>query len=484
MSSDKRDFTNFKDFPGEINLSTNNYEFPTLYVSSSTGKIRQWSIYIRLIKKSSKKANLTKEQNWNLLEEDQVNIKSNYLNDNGNFPEGLLAQVWTESGQIDGKISRCAPTYTDIKNKGKKNERHVFHQALVLARGKYLKKLQEGSLPIKEFKELNSNNDKTKKTVLSSKNIMYFPMLAKNFSDFENKINYPIYIQPKLDGLRCIIYLNPGKKDINNTNYTDVIMYTRQKKEYPHNSSNDNIRRALYPILHANYDVDEQESLYLDGEIYKHGKSLQDINSESRTSDIKYKKSKGTDEYHLYDMFFPSYTDEPFSERIEFLKDLYHNLTQNEKIYIKLVPTHLVKTRKMNDEIYKKYISKGYEGIMIRNIGGPYAKSAINKSSSIRSKNLLKRKEIFEEEFEIVGFTEGSMGKDVGAVIWICSTADGKTFHVTPNMSYDERYKIYKDCKKNFINKYQGRMLKVEFRGVSDDNKPQQAKGLIIRDIM
>jgi ATP-dependent DNA ligase len=474
MASDKREFVNFKSFPGEIDVDRKLYVFPTLYVKSATGKVRQWTAYIRLIKKASKKASATKEQNWNLMEEDEVMIKPEYLNDDANLPEGTLAQLWTESGQIDGKISRCAPTYTDVKNKGKKNERNVFHQALVTTRGKYLKKLQEGSAPLKEFKEL----DRSKLAGLDKK---YFPMLAKNYKDFVDKVKYPVYIQPKLDGLRCITYLDWPKRG--HPKYTDVIMYSRQKKEYPANPSNDNIRKALLPALEANYDHELKESLYLDGEIYKHGKSLQSINSESRTAEPMESKvgNANSDEYHMYDMFFPSYEDEPFSERTEFLRELYGVLSSE---YIKLVTTHVVSSKMDNDKLYHKYISGGYEGIIIRSPGGKYAKSPIAKTAMLRSKDLLKRKEVYAEEFEVVGFAQGSMGKDVGALIWVCTTSAGKRFNVTPNVTYAERYRLYKDCMKNFADKYQGKLMTVEFRGWSDDKIPQHAKATGFRDIV
>lgn len=473
MASDKREFVNFRDFQGFINIDTGYYEFPVLYSSSSTGKTRQWAVYVRLIKKASKNQEATKEQNWNLMEENQILIKDVYLDDDSKLPDGILAQVWTEAGQVGGKISRSAPTYTDIKNKGKKNERNVFHQALVVARGKYLKKSQEGYKKFEEYEQLNSFTKK------ENKGVMYFPMLARIFSDFENKIEYPVYVQPKLDGVRCIAYLRPPNvKTKKGATWRDVILYSRQKKEYPNNNSNDMIRRALYPTLYANFDDDLQESLYLDGEIYKHGKSLQKINSESRTTESK----TATDEYHIYDMFYPSFETEGFDERNAFLNELYDNLNKQEKQNIKLVKTHLVKTRDACDKVYNEYITKGYEGIMIRTTRGPYAKSAINKSSALRSKDLLKRKEIFTEEFEVVGFTGGVMGKDVGALIWVCKTTNGQNFNVTPNATYEERYKLYKDCIKNFQNKYANRMMIIEFRGLSEDKVPQHAKAIWFRD--
>ncbi len=461
MSAATRDFTNFKSFPGKINEGTDNYEFPTLYKIADTGKNRQWTIYVRLIKEASKKAAETKKQNWNLLAEDQIPIKKEYLRDDIDFPEGILAQLWTESGFTGMKISRSAPLYAEVKNRGKKNERNVFHQALVMARAKYLKKIEDGS-------------SKNSEEISGIKETKYFPMLAKNYKDIK-KIEYPVYIQPKLDGLRCLAYLDKNPDEHKNITSDDVILYSRQKKEYPTNASNKAIRVALLPVL-IKYYIDG-ESLYLDGELYKHGKSLQNLSSVTRGSD-----SKECGEYHIYDMFYPSYNNkDSFEKRTNILKNVYNSLQDEHKKIIKYVPTHYVRSRDDEDKLYREFLNKGYEGIMIRSPEGAYAKSATKKSSSLRSKNLLKRKEVLDGEYEVVGYTGGS-GKDSEAVVWICSTPTGKTFNVVPNITYEERYRVYKDCEKNFERKYKNRMLLIEYRSLTDSGVPSHARGIDFRD--
>jgi ATP-dependent DNA ligase len=475
MSADKRKMEDYKEFDGQINENTFNYEFPTLYVLSDKNQLRKWNIYVRLIKTSSKKPVKTKTQNWNLLLEDQVPIKKEYLENTFKLPDGLVAQIWTESGIIDMKISRYPPTYTTIKNKGKKNERSSFQQALITARGKYLKKKQEGfNTNIPNKLENNGTKSKNKQNIITDKK--YFPMLAKNYKDVKI-IEYPVYVQPKLDGLRCLVYLykNPDK----HPSYKDIVLYTRQKKEYPENNITIEIKKSVFELLKNNYDKLNNESLYLDGELYKHGVSLQNLNSFTRNSDLE---SKETGEYHIYDIFYPSYTDEPFSYRTEFLKTQYNKYVSKDfKKVVKLVPTHYVKTKKESDNLYKCYLDKNYEGTMIRIPGGKYCKSNIKKSSSLRSKNLLKRKEVYDGEFEVINFTQGSKGKDIGACIWICITKDNLQFNVVPNLSYKERYDLYKDCLKNFVDKYKNRMLTIEYRSLTDDGIPSHARGILFR---
>jgi DNA ligase-1 len=180
-------------------------------------------------------------------------------------------------------------------------------------------------------------------------------------------------------------------------------------------------------------------------------------------------------------MFYPSYTNETFEKRKDLLKQICEQMSDEQKKVIKFVPTHFVKTQKENDKLYRKYLDKKYEGVMIRNPEGPYAKSAVKKSSALRSKDLLKRKEVYDGEYEVVDFTSGKMGKDVDALIWICQTPTGDKFNVVPNLSYKERYSLYKDCQRNFVAKYKNRMITVEYRSFSDDGIPNHAKAVDFR---
>ena len=461
MSADKRSFTNFKDFPGKIIDGV--YEFPTLYKSTDNGKMRQWKILVRLIKESSKKPNETKSINWNIMSEDPIPIKEDYLDDEYPLPDGTIAQYWTENGIIGMKTTISAAKYPESKNIGKKNERNSFHSALIEARAKFLQKQNEGS-----------TEDKNAKDITYEK---LYPMSAKNYKDFKNKIKYPIYVQPKLDGLRCIIYLDNVKPPT----YKDVIMYSRQRKIYPSNISNDNIRKSLLKLLVNNYNHKTRESIYLDGELYKHRYSLQSINSAVRSSDSK----SNIDEYHIFDIFYPSYKNETFEQRYETMRNIYDTLSSDEKKYVRLVPTHYVSTQKECDSLYNKYLEDDYEGIMIRNPAGIYLKSSTKKSEQLRSSDLLKRKEIFTDEFEVVGFACGE-GKEYEAVKWILQTPNGDKFTSTPNQPLSERYKIYKECIKNnnqgFDKKYKNRMMTIEYRSFSDDGIPLQAKSIGFRD--
>ena len=57
-------------------------------------------------------------------------------------------------------------------------------------------------------------------------------------------------------------------------------------------------------------------------------------------------------------------------------------------------------------------------------------------------------------------------------------------FNVTPNLPINERYKIYKECKEKFNEKYKDRMLTVQYRGFSKYGVPLQAKAIEFRDFI
>lgn len=468
MTSDKRKFDNFKSFSGKINKDTDMYEFPTLYTTDKSKNKREWSIFVRLIKSSSKKS--FKNVNWALTGEVQVSIKSEYLDD-AEIPSGIISEVWTESGITNKEITRSAPTYPTEKNIGRSNYRNYFKQALILARGKYLKKIDEGGIVYSDVgKEISTIHAK------------YFPMLAKNYKDYIKKHNlvWPIFVQPKLDGIRCISYLHLREKTLDDATTENIIMYTRKKKDYPNNDFNNSIKKQLLPILKKYYGKYAQgESIYLDGELYSHGMKLQKINHFMRTEDLKSDSADDQVQYWIYDIFSPS-KKLIFKERANILKSLKANFGSLKNI--RMTETLEIENQDTLDKQYSKYIVNNYEGMMIRSANGIYSTSA-KGSTGLRSQDLLKRKEVFSDEYEVVGWTQGTAGKETGAIIWICQTKDKKKFNVTPNEDYKERYKIYKECQNDFINKYANRLLTVEYRGKSEDNIPQHAKGIMFRDI-
>ncbi len=96
----------------------------------------------------------------------------------------------TISGQTDGKKIVNEWTICYGKNVGRANATTDKEQAMLEAVAKRTKKLESGYF--ENIKHINKQQ--------------YFePMLASKWEDSKDKIQYPIFSQPKLDGIRCIV---------------------------------------------------------------------------------------------------------------------------------------------------------------------------------------------------------------------------------------------------------------------------------------
>ncbi len=532
MSSEKRDLSDLTKYEGSINKDENIYEFPKLYITNKLNKIRIWKIVVRIIKDPKNK---NKQIDWNILEDEQLLIKKEYIIGKSKLPPNSIGQYWITSGELSGKITRHPPSYSKIKNEGKINERNGLQTAIISARNGYLKKIKNGYKTNKK----NINDKKLKQ------NIRFFPMLPVKYKERWKKIKYPCYVQPKLDGTRVLAYL------YNN----NVILYTRELKDVP---GKENIKKQLFPILKKLYDNENKESLYIDFEFYKFGEELQDISSALRNE-----KTNIELQCWIFDIFYPSKLNiMKFKERIiiiekieKILNDYYSEkdisylnfnfdkkkinklfnnwINQLKKIHEKeseeylkknfkkkqgiaslrngielgiilnefktndnfdkikitlyknivIIPTIIAKNRVEEEYLYWGFISVGFEGSIVRNFDGIY-KGSIKKNSYLRSMDVQKRKQLFSQEYEIFDYTSGKKGRDIGALIWIFKINNKLVNAVPKNTSLDERKKLFSQFKKSknlFINDYKGKLMTVEFEDKSKDDIPQRLKALGLR---
>lgn len=263
------------------------------------------------------------------------------------------------------------------------------------------------------------------------------PMLAHDYKKRGHNITYPAYVQPKLDGIRCLATRNGN-----------TITYTsRDEKEFPAVS---HLTPHLLRLM-ADGEV-------WDGELYTKKLTFQEI-----VSAVKRNKTTNPDtakiEYHVYDCVMKG-TFETRHLRID-------SAIKNGGPIIP-VTTLLVECEKDMLACHKTMLTYGYEGTMVRNRHGLYA----NK----RSADLQKYKDMEDAEFKIVGYNQGE-GKDTGCIIFICENKDGKEFDCRPNGTYERRARWYKER-----GKLLGKMLTVQYQGFSDDGIPRFPIGLEVRD--
>ncbi|MEM3063703.1 MAG: hypothetical protein QW303_09220 [Nitrososphaerota archaeon] len=425
---------------------------PTIYTKNKSGKTLFWKIYVCLV----------------FMETDEIlPINQKYIK-RGKLPEGTNGAFWTESG-IEGGITRKSDlTYTREKNIGRQNYTTSFTQAILEAYSEYKYRIQKGGVTNK--KNLLSQ-ESTLEDLIKAGKWRVAPMLLHNATDNWDKVKFPLYIQPKYDGVLFIVLYHP---DLPNK----IDGYSRGRKEY----KQDHILEELKPILQ------KYPGLYLVGELYKHGISLQEISGFSRRQ-YHYEETVKLD-YYIFDCFRIA-VKQPFHKRFSWLKKI--NIKGE---YLKLTPTFEVKNKEEMFEKYNEFINEGYEGAVIRNYDSPYEYGV---SREIRSYYTLKLKPREDDEYPVVDFKEGVRGKEIGAIIWICAENDkgvklrtGKkipleerlTFAVTPNMSYENRYYIYKKLKSEpqLFKKIYGKDYTIEYFSLSNNYIPQQPKGKRFRD--
>ena len=174
-------------------------------------------------------------------------------------------------------------------------------------------------------------------------------------------------------------------------------------------------------------------------------------------------------EYHIYDYIDLNNPSVIYKDRYLHLNELLTANIKPDSLFQK-VDTILVNDLNDIKKYHDNFVKDGYEGIMIRDQNGVYE---INK----RSKYLQKFKEFLEEEFEIVGFHEGS-GDEKGSVVWNCITKDKQEFSVRPKGTFESRKQLYDEG-----DKYIGKLLTVIFQEYSTDGIPRFPVGKGIRDI-
>jgi DNA ligase-1 len=329
-------------------------------------------------------------------------------------------KIIIQHGFVDSKMV-IHEQICEGKNIGKKNETTPEEQAMLEAKSQWDKKIKSGYVTY----------DKIKTT--SNELPVYFPMLAAEFSDKIDK--YPCYAQPKLDGIRCIVF-----------RYNNEIIFQ---------SRNNTIFQSFpHLLLELNGFFLKNPNIILDGELYVHGLGFQKITS------IVRKKSHpelSKIQYHIYDLID---TSKKYEDRYELLIN-YLNVDN----YLKLVKTYEVKSRNEMDKLHTEFVKEGYEGIMLRNPHGLYKQKN-------RSKDLIKYKHFKDADYVIVGHHEGTGGIPV----FECVNNDNKKFSVNMKCTMEEKREMMEN-----VTQYYGKKLIVKYQELSEDNIPRFPVGIGIR---
>lgn len=368
-------------------------QFPKLYKKSSEGKIEEWEISV-------------------------VKGEGNHTT--------VARVLFGESG---GKKQEKLTAYYVGLNIGKKNETTPYEQAVKEAAAKHKKKLKESYVLDFDFAVEGGEDDSIEGGIK--------PMLAHRYQDHQSKVKFPVYVQPKLNGHRCIALKKDG----------EVKLWTRKRKPIitvPH------ILEQLQLTM-----LNQPDGSFLDGELYKHGWTLQRISSAGK------KKNADSPElqFHVYDCGVIG-EDLFYGLRDSFLNEAFFYLEHKHMFH---VPTSIANSHEELKIFHDKMVSDKYEGLMIRDLKTPYE----NK----RSYSLLKMKEMMDAEFEIVGVHTGKED----TVIFTVHVGNNVTCDVTMSGSK-------KDNQKFLTLDMIGKQLTVQFQSYTPDGSLEFPIGISIRE--
>jgi len=254
-------------------------------------------------------------------------------------------------------------------------------------------------------------------------------MLAYPFEERRLATWKPPYIcQPKLDGERCRAILRNGKA---------LLL-----------SSEENIISSV-PLIQKEleaFSLAVKVPLELDGELYCHGMSFEDVHSiVGRTVNLN--PDHFFMELHVFDLVQEQ--NEQCHRLLE-LKKLSTLFTQR----IQLVPSKVSFTLEEVRESFDLFIKNGYEGIVIREFNATYLRR--------RSTWVMKFKPKKSDIYRIVNFIEGH-GKYAGTIGALICETDGQPFEVGSfSLSDEKRHELWEqrfelknfDCKIGYQHKW------------------------------
>ena len=243
---------------------------------------------------------------------------------------------------------------------------------------------------------------------------MMKPMLAHKYDEKRIDWSEPVYIQPKLDGVRCL--------------FTKDGAYSRTGKKFMNLA---HIELALIPFFKQQPDV------VLDGELYNH--ELKD-DFEKIISLVRKQKPTADDrldaqhlvQFHVYD-YFDGVIYDSYKTRMHQLG--VSNIYDKQ---IKYVQAYKVNNYDESRIYHKDFLNQGYEGSIIR-LDGLYKHG--------RSYDLMKFKDFSDAEATIVGYELGK-GKRTGTLgKFLMMDDEGVQFGCPPGKGYS-----YKDLANMLLN--------------------------------
>jgi len=351
-----------------------------------------------------------------------------------------------ESGVVDGAITVSKPTYCKAKNVGRSNATTAEQQAEVDAKRRWDSRVEHGAVTDIEIAK-------------NGVELPFFkPMLANGYTP--EKMEFPMWSQPKLDGIRCLLRMENG--------------------ELVARSRNGKIIDCVEHVKVACEKLFKQfPNVVLDGELYNHlykdnfNKITSLVRKQRPTDPNKIKQFEETAlveakeriQYWVYDVIL----DDPhtFKNRMRAVYTMLRTYTNDPSLV--WVPTTTINDKESLNALYEQYLADGYEGQILR-------KDALYESK--RTHSLLKRKEFQDSEYLVVGMQEGDGNRTGTAKNLICKCEKtGKQFSSNIKASW-ERLTEMLENRDQII----GKMATIQYFNLTPDGIPRFPYAIDIRD--
>lgn len=261
-------------------------------------------------------------------------------------------------------------------------------------------------------------------------------MLAHKYS--EKRISFPMYVQPKIDGIRAV--------------------WKHQEKVF--RTRNNIIIEGLPTLTKALSTTALEQDL--DGEVTVPGQTFNATSGIVRRLSDNIHEKEGDAVYTVFDLI----NGFSFADRLIRVRDIFKSIPELSQepqtlSLIRLIKTEIVTHEKEIEQYHINFNEQGYEGSIYRTVSGKYERK--------RSFNLLKRKDFLLGSGKVIKLNEGE-GKYVGMLgaftVEIGSGTDAVQFEIGTGLNDNDRNVFWN---KDFI----GKTLHFKYQNLSEYRIPR-----------
>ena len=270
---------------------------------------------------------------------------------------------------------------------------------------------------------------------------MIKPMLAFHYNP--SRITFPCFVQPKLNGVRGIY--DPRS---------------------PHFQSRQGERWTNAVVNHALSALTKLGNVFLDGEFYRHGFSLQEINSRISVVRSGVHAESTLIQFHVFDVIVRV----PFRKRAEIMRWMGQSLEGNE--YVQFVETHEIFTPIEAEHWYNQWKNiHGFEGMMYRDAEAHYGLESQCGNKENRWWCLQKRKECLDMDAtitDLIAMVDSKTKGDKDTLGAFELRADnGALFTAGSGLTMQQRYDYWHNPER-----VMGKRVHIEYEMLSDTGIP------------